>query len=82
MDPTSPQRVLHVGCGAAAPHKLPEIFFPAGAWAEVRLDIDPAVAPDIVASITDMSVVPDGCQSARKRDPGSACKRDPPCGVH
>jgi len=60
MDPTSPQRVLHVGCGAAAPHKLPEIFFPAGAWAEVRLDIDPAVTPDIVASITDMSAVPDG----------------------
>lgn len=27
-------------------------------WVEVRLDIDPSVAPDIIASLTDMSVVP------------------------
>lgn len=56
--PVSPSRVLHVGCGAPHPDKLPEAFFPRGAWAEVRLDIDPDVAPDIVASITDMTVVP------------------------
>lgn len=49
--------VLHVGCGGADPAKLPAAFFPAGLWAELRLDIDPAVAPDIVASITDMGVV-------------------------
>ena len=56
--PVSPSRVLHVGCGAPHPDKLPEAFFPRDAWAEVRLDIDPDVAPDIVASITDMTVVP------------------------
>ena len=32
--------VLHVGCGAADPAKLPQAFFPAGAWSELRLDID------------------------------------------
>ncbi|WP_137128001.1 methyltransferase domain-containing protein [Roseomonas sp. HF4] len=46
--------VLHVGCGPAAPGKLPADFFPGGAWRELRLDIDPAAAPDILASITDM----------------------------
>ena len=49
--------VLHVGCGAADPAKLPAAFFPAGLWAELRLDIDPGVAPNIVASITDMAAV-------------------------
>ncbi len=52
--------VLHVGCGPADPAKLPAAFFPTGPWRELRLDIDPGVAPDIIASITDMAVVPDG----------------------
>jgi SAM-dependent methyltransferase len=64
-DPTpAPRTVLHVGCGAPDPHKLPAAFFPAGAWREVRLDIDPGVAPDILASITDMGVVADGSADA------------------
>ncbi len=50
--------VLHVGCGAPDPAKLPAAFFPVGAWSEMRLDIDPGVAPDIIASITDMPMVP------------------------
>jgi len=49
-------QVLHVGCGAADPAKLPADFFPPGQWREIRLDIDPAVAPDIVGSITAMAV--------------------------
>lgn len=49
--------VLHVGCGAADPAKLPRAFFPEGAWSELRLDIDADVAPDIIASITDMGPV-------------------------
>ena len=49
--------VLHVGCGAADPAKLPAAFFPPGAWRELRLDIDPGVSPDIVASITEMPMV-------------------------
>lgn len=57
-DPAAtPRTVLHVGCGMADPAKLPAAFFPAGLWAELRLDIDPGVTPDIIASITEMAVV-------------------------
>ena len=34
--------------------------FSQGGWREVRLDIAPSVAPDVVGSITDMRAVPDG----------------------
>ena len=50
---------LHVGCGRARPNRLPPCFAQAG-WREIRLDIDPEVCPDIVASMTDMGKVPDG----------------------
>jgi len=50
--------VLHVGCGAYARSKLHTEFLN-GSWQEVRLDIDPDVGPDIVATMTDMSSVPD-----------------------
>ncbi len=50
--------ILHVGCGAYAPDKLHPAFCAPG-WQEVRLDIDPAADPDIVASITDMHQVAD-----------------------
>lgn len=53
------KRVLHVGCG---PQRIVGIgaWFPAEDWAETRLDIDPAVRPDVVASMTDMAAVGDG----------------------
>jgi SAM-dependent methyltransferase len=50
------KKVLHVGCGPLAAEKLHENFRGPD-WQEVRLDINPAAYPDIVASITDMSVV-------------------------
>lgn len=56
--------VLHVGCGAADPAKLPAGYFPPGLWRELRLDIDPAVKPDIEASITDMAAVASGSVDA------------------
>ena len=62
--PALARRVLHVGCGPSDPAKLPAAFFPAGEWQELRLDIDPGVAPDIVASITDMAVVATGSVQA------------------
>jgi predicted SAM-dependent methyltransferase len=58
-DAPAPQTVLNVGCGYPRRRSLhPRFHGPA--WREVRLDIDPAVAPDIVCSVTDMSPVPDG----------------------
>lgn len=44
------KRALHVGCGL---HTLAE-HFPDLDADEVRLDIDPGVQPDIVASLTDL----------------------------
>jgi len=58
------RQVLHVGCGAPDPAKLPAAFFPAGAWSELRLDIDPNVQPDIIASITEMPMVATGSVDA------------------
>ena len=48
--------VLHVGCGSLF---LNAELFNRREWQEVRLDIDPAVSPDIVSSITDMNTVQD-----------------------
>lgn len=50
------KKVLHVGCGPYNPKKLPSRFHP-NDWKEIRLDIDPQVKPDIVASISDMSPI-------------------------
>jgi hypothetical protein len=55
--------VLHVGCGAYAREKLPAVFRQPG-WREIRLDIDPEVEPDFVASMTDMSVISEGLVDA------------------
>lgn len=51
--------VLHVGCGPKEVGVLPEEF-QTDSWHEIRLDIDPDVQPDMVASITDMRQVEDG----------------------
>lgn len=61
---TTLRTVLHVGCGAANPDKLPPAFFPPGEWHELRLDIDPDVGPDIQASIIDMNMVADASVDA------------------
>lgn len=56
--------VLHVGCGVAHPSKLPDSYFPLSDWREVRLDSDPSVAPDIVARLTDLSMLADASVDA------------------
>lgn len=49
---------LHVGCGPK--HKdQTTAGFNVGRWTELRLDIDAAVAPDVVGTMTDMSTVAD-----------------------
>lgn len=50
------KKLLHVGCGTSPKNRLPECF-QTEQWHEVRLDIDPKVKPDIVASLTDMAAV-------------------------
>lgn len=52
--------LLHVGCGRAP---LPASFAPQK-WQEIRYDIDPAVEPDLVGSICDMSQVADASVDA------------------
>jgi ubiquinone/menaquinone biosynthesis C-methylase UbiE len=56
-------KFLHVGCGRLSKAQTTQAF--AGPdWTEVRLDIDPTVKPDIVASMTDMSPVASGSMDA------------------
>ena len=49
---------LHVGCGSKRKDRAGP-GFQGAEWNELRLDIDPAVEPDIVGSMTDMSAVED-----------------------
>lgn len=55
--PATRRSLLHVGCGPNNPARLPS-YFQQDHWHEIRLDIDPQVAPDILASITDLSQIP------------------------
>jgi SAM-dependent methyltransferase len=54
---TEKKVVLHVGCGSRSPANLVHKRFQGPEWREVRLDIDPSVRPDIVASIVDLKPV-------------------------
>ncbi len=49
---------LHVGCGAKRKNQTTAGFNNPD-WTELRLDIDPAVQPDVLGSITDMASVAD-----------------------
>ena len=57
-----PKTVLNVGCG---PRGRPHGFagFDQG-WTELRLDIDPAVEPDVLGTMTNMSAVATGSVDA------------------
>jgi len=56
VPPVSELTVLNVGCGYPRRQQLHQHFH-GPEWREIRLDIDPAVRPDIVCSITDMDPV-------------------------
>ena len=59
----SPSKIfLHVGCGKS--RKAQTTGFNRADWDELRLDIDPAVAPDVVGSLTDMADVGTGSVDA------------------
>jgi SAM-dependent methyltransferase len=61
-DAGSPKVVLNVGCGYPGQQLHPT--FHGGEWRELRLDIDPAVNPDIVCSMTDMKPLAGGSVDA------------------
>jgi predicted SAM-dependent methyltransferase len=54
---------LHVGCGPQHKNQTTR-GFAAEQWREVRLDINPAVNPDIVGTLQDMSAVESGSMDA------------------
>jgi predicted SAM-dependent methyltransferase len=54
---------LHVGCGPLRKEDTTS-GFNSSQWKEIRLDIDPAVAPDVVGTMTDLSAVPSGSVQA------------------
>lgn len=51
--------VLNLGCGERRATSLPPIFQEPG-WKEVRIDADASVKPDIVTSLTNLSMIPSG----------------------
>ena len=57
------RRFLHVGCGSARKPNVGQGFL-ADDWEEIRLDIDPGAAPDVLSSMLDMEVVPDASVDA------------------
>ena len=54
---------LHVGCGPKRQNQT-TAGFASPDWRELRLDINPAVAPDVIGSMTDMSAVGSGTVDA------------------
>lgn len=50
--------LLHVGCGRQSFDALPPLDWK-NEWRQVRVDIDPTVEPDLVASIVDMAGIDD-----------------------
>ena len=53
------KNLLHVGCGAYHPLKLPRDLFPETDWKEIPVDIDPVIHLDVVASITATPMISD-----------------------
>ena len=52
---------LHVGCGPKHKDRTP---FASQNWREIRLDIDSAVQPDVIGTMTDMKAVRDASVDA------------------
>ena len=52
---------LHVGCGQKRIDRTP---FAGSDWNEIRLDINPAVSPDVIGTMQDMSAIDSGSVDA------------------
>lgn len=59
--PRSERVVVNVGCGPVNANDLPGYF---ADWTKLRVDVDLAVKPDIVADLTDLSPIADGTADA------------------
>lgn len=57
------KQFLHVGCGQKRKDKTTRAFNSPD-WHETRFDIDEGVQPDIIGSMTDMSVIPSASYDA------------------
>lgn len=57
------KKFLHVGCGPKHKDQTTRSFAQ-NDWLEIRLDIDESVKPDVVGSMTDMALVPNGSVEA------------------
>jgi predicted SAM-dependent methyltransferase len=58
MNPPERERlVVNVGCGRLDGSRLPAYF---DGWRALRVDIDPAVQPDLVADLTDLAPIAAG----------------------
>ncbi len=55
--------LLHVGCGSRTIQSTTPGFNDGG-WSEIRLDIDPGARPDLLGTMTDLSVLEDGSVDA------------------
>jgi SAM-dependent methyltransferase len=58
---TRPKLLVNLGSGPKGFAWLPTIF---ADWRQFRVDVDPDVAPDLVADITDLSGIPSGSVDA------------------
>jgi SAM-dependent methyltransferase len=52
-----PPVVLNAGAGESDLAQLPRYF---NGWRQIRVDVNPALSPDLVASVTDLSAIADG----------------------
>jgi SAM-dependent methyltransferase len=52
---------LNAGCGTKGDSRLPAMF---RSWEQVRVDLNPAMEPDIVASVVDLSAIEDSSVNA------------------
>jgi SAM-dependent methyltransferase len=60
--PDTPQQIrakllVNLGCGPKGLARLPALF---DSWRELRVDVDPLAAPDILADMTDLSAIETG----------------------
>lgn len=59
--PPHERLLVNVGCGTRDACALPAYF---DGWRQLRVDVDPSVEPDVVADLTDLSLIPDGSADA------------------